>query len=94
MKVKKSFRSHSDLQIAKNAVETLLTFYKGDDTLLGILRNIEENEEKWEECPKCHGAGVIRRDLHVLTGSKKSCSSCFCPCDKCKGKKWFRRKTK
>lgn len=96
MKLKKSFRYHSDLQIVKNNVETLLTYYKPDATIGDILKNVEENEAKWEECPKCHGTGVIRRDLHMLTGSKRTKTKTygFCPCDKCKGKKWFRRKEK
>lgn len=91
MKLKKSFKYHSDLSIAKNAVETLITYYDTDATLGDILKNVEANEPKWEECPKCKGAGFFKKDIGVKGNKEHKKSFGFFACDKCKGKRWIRK---
>lgn len=85
MKIRKTFKSIEDLHEARNAVETLLDYYKDSNTLSDILRNVEENDSKWEECEECHGTGV-RKDTNPDTWFR------FVQCKKCKGTGWHRVK--
>ena len=91
MKLNKSFRNHSDLSAVKNNVETLMTFYPPDATLEAIFKNVQSNEDKWEECPKCKGNGIIRQDIGVKGNKQMKKTFGFFKCDKCKGTRWIRK---
>jgi hypothetical protein len=92
MKISKSFRYHTDLSVVKNAIETLLTYYKPDVSLNDIICNVEENSEKWEECTHCKGEGVVRYDIYKNEDDEKPCGFKFITCTACKGRKWVRKK--
>lgn len=91
MKIKKSFRNHTDLSVVKHNIETLITYYPPECTIGDILQNVRENEEKWEECPKCKGTGIIKKDIGVKRNKQGKRTYGFFPCDKCKQKKWIRK---
>ena len=91
MKIKKSFRNHSDLSAVKCNIETLITFYPPECTLGDILKNVRENEDKWEECRKCQGTGVVKKDIGVKGNKIGRRTFGFFKCDKCKGQRWIRK---
>lgn len=92
MRIIKSFRYHEDLNTAKNAVETLLTYYEPDATLNDILNNVDKNSDKWEECMRCKGEGVVRYDIYKDENDEKPCGFKLVSCTKCKGRRWVRKK--
>lgn len=81
-KIRKSFKRYEELSYARAAVDDLVEIY-GEDAVLGdILKNVKENEAKWEECGLCKGAGwVTNTTLRT-----------FMTCPICKGTKHTRIK--
>lgn len=92
MKIKKTFRNHTDLSLASNAVETLLMLYDRNATIGDILANVEENSKKWEGCTRCNGAGTVRMNVFADEKSDKVVSYRLVQCPECGGKCWILRK--
>lgn len=81
-KIRKTFKVYEDLAYARAAVEELIEIY-GENAVLGdILRNVRENEAKWEDCSFCKGSGLIA----------KAAPRIFASCPVCKGTKHTRIK--
>lgn len=86
-KLRKSFRRYEDLSEASSAIDVLLDHYKPNATLADILRNVQENELKWEACPECNSGG------YTLTPKKAwSPFSKIVVCPTCKGVGTIRKK--
>lgn len=83
-KIRKSFKNYEDLSYARDAAEELIEIY-GEKAVLGdILKNVQENEAKWEECGLCKGTGWVTN----------TALRTFVTCPICKGTKHTRIKKK